>query len=229
MDIRVVSLLEGAQSAEGTTVIIDVYRAFTTETIAFQRGVEKIVLVAEIEEALGLREKGVGDLCVGEVDGKRPEGFDFNNSPHEMNSADLAGKTLIHSTRAGTVGVTAAVDANMIYGGALVNAQATVQAILKRNPDVVTLAAMGWAGRERTDEDEQCAFYLRNLLQGRTPDSEAVRSLVLAGLESQKFGDPNQPHFHKEDRDLALEVNSADFAIRIAEEDGLLIARPEQG
>ena len=59
MDIRVVSLLEGAQSAEGTTVIIDVYRAFTTETIAFRRGVEKIVLVAEIEEALALRKKNV--------------------------------------------------------------------------------------------------------------------------------------------------------------------------
>ena len=86
---------------------------------------------------------------------------------------------------------------------------------------------MGWAGRERTDEDEQCAFYLRNLLQGREPNPLAVRSLVMAGLESQKFGDPNQPHFYAEDRDLALDINGADFAIRIAEEDGLLVARPE--
>lgn len=226
MDIRVVSLLEGAQSAQGTTVIIDVYRAFTTETVAFRRGVEKIVLVAEIEEALALRDKGVGDLCVGEVDGKRPEGFDFNNSPHEMNETDLAGKTLIHSTRAGTVGVTAAANADVIYGGALVNAKATVNAILDESPEVVTLAAMGWAGRERTDEDEQCAFYLRNLLQGREPDTDAVRALVMAGLESQKFGDLDQPHFHVEDRDLALEINGADFAIRISKEDGLLVARP---
>ena len=41
MDIRVVSLLAGAQSAEGTTVIIDVYRAFTTETVAFRQGCGK--------------------------------------------------------------------------------------------------------------------------------------------------------------------------------------------
>ena len=46
MDIRVASLLEGAQSAEGVVVIIDVYRAFTTESFAFQKGVEKIILVA---------------------------------------------------------------------------------------------------------------------------------------------------------------------------------------
>lgn len=227
MEIRLVSLLEGAQSAKGTVVIIDVYRAFTTEAIAFQRGVEKIVLVAEIDEALALRERGVGDLCVGEVEGKRPEGFDFNNSPYELSQVDLKGKTLIHSTRAGTVGVTAAVNADVIYGGSLAVAQATVDAILTTNPDVVTLVAMGWAGHERTDEDEQCGLYLRNLLQGRKPDEAAVRSLILAGLESQKFGDPTKPHFYAQDRDLALAINSAPFAIRIQKEGEFLVARPE--
>lgn len=228
MEIRLASLLEGAQEAEGTVVIIDVYRAFTTEAVAFQRGVEKIILVAEVDEALALLDRGVGELCVGEVGGKRPDGFDFNNSPYEISRADVAGKTLIHSTRAGTVGVAAAEKADVIYGGALVSAQATAAAILEAEPDVVTLVAMGWAARERTDEDEQCALYLRNLLLGRKPDVDAVRALVLAGQESQKFGDPAQPHFYAEDRDLALAINSAPFAVRIAREDGLLVARIER-
>jgi 2-phosphosulfolactate phosphatase len=227
MDVRVASLLEGAQNAEGVVVIIDVYRAFTTEAIAFQQGVEKMILVAEIDEALKLREQGVGDLCVGEVDGKRPEGFDFNNSPHELSLADIAGKVLIHSTRAGTVGVTASKKADVIYGGSLAVAQATVEAIQKQNAKVVTLVAMGWAGHTRTDEDEQCALYLRNVLEGRNPDIEAVRSLILSSKESLKFGDPSKPHFYAEDRDLALQVNRADFAIRISKEDDLLVARPE--
>lgn len=228
MDVQIASLLEGAQSARGVVVIIDVYRAFTTEAVAFQKGVEKIVLVAEIEEALKLRERGAGDLCVGEVDGKRPDGFDFNNSPFELSQADLDGKTLIHSTRAGTVGVTAAQYADVIYGGSLAVSRATVRAIERQNPERVTLVAMGWAGRERTDEDEQCAFYLRNLLEGRKPDPKAVCSLILSGKESQKFGDPTQPHFYPEDRDLALEIDRVDFAIRIGFEDGLLVARPER-
>lgn len=227
IEVRIASLLEGAQSAKGVVVIIDVYRAFTTEAIAFEKGVEKIILVAEIDEALKLRDQGVGDLCVGEVEGKRPDGFDFNNSPHELSQADLKGKVLIHSTRAGTVGVTAAEKADMIYGGSLAVAQATVDAIVKQNPELVTCVAMGWAGKDRTDEDEQCAFFLRNLLGGRKPDEQAVRSLILAGKESLKFGDPSQPHFHAEDRDLALDINRADFAIRIQKEDGLLVARPE--
>ncbi|MCZ6634355.1 MAG: 2-phosphosulfolactate phosphatase [bacterium] len=228
MEIRLGSLLAGAREAEGTVVIIDVYRAFTTEAVAFQRGVEKIVLVAEIEEALALRDQGIGDLCVGEVDGKRPEGFDFCNSPYELSEADLAGKTLIHSTRAGTVGVTSATKADLIYGGSLVVARATAQAILKRSPEVVTLVAMGWAGKERTDEDEQCGLYLRNLLHGLQPDREAVRSLVAGCKESQKFGDPEQPHFYAEDRELALEVDTVPFAIRIEREGKFWVSRPEK-
>ena len=37
-----------------------------------------------------------------------------------------------------------------------------------------------WNAAVRTDEDELCALYLRNLLQGRRPDREAIRKLVLA-------------------------------------------------
>jgi 2-phosphosulfolactate phosphatase len=227
MDIRLGSLLKGAQEAEGTVVIIDVYRAFTTAAAAFLKGAEKIVLVAQVEEALRLRDRGVGALCVGEVEGKRPEGFDFGNSPFELCRSDLTGKTLIQSTRAGTVGVQAAAKAGRLYGGSLVVAEATAKAILKRSPKRVTLVAMGWAGGMRTDEDEQCALYLRNLLQGRRPDPDAVRSLILSGQESQKFDDPAQPHFHPRDRDIALQIDSAPFAIKITREKGLLVARPE--
>ena len=70
MEIRIESLVEGAQRAEGLTVIIDVFRCFTTEAVAFENGAEKIILVAEIEEAFNLRKQGVGDLLMGEVGGK---------------------------------------------------------------------------------------------------------------------------------------------------------------
>jgi len=227
MEIRIGSLLRGAQEAEGTTIIIDVFRAFTTAAIAFSRGVEKIVLVAEVEEALELRNRGLGDLCMGEVAGIRPEGFDFGNSPFELSQADVSGKTLIQSTRAGTVGVSAAQKAGQIYGGSLVIAEATVKAILSDPPDLVSIVAMGSEGKIRTDEDEQCALYLRNLLQGRKPDHDAVRSLILVGEESQKYGDPARPHFHSKDKELALQIDTIPFAIKVSQENGLMVARPE--
>ncbi len=225
MEIVVDSLLEGARRARGTVVIVDVFRAFTTAAVALARGAAKIVMVAEPAEALALRERSVGAYCVGEVNGMRAEGFDFGNSPYEMTTAELEGKTIIQSTRAGTVGVTAATEAETIYVGALVTAQATARAILQEKAKHVTIVAMGWNAATRTDEDELCALYLRNLLQGRQPDPKALQTLLRQSGEVAKFYDPSQPHFHPEDCDWALKVNAFDFAVRITEEDGLLVAR----
>ena len=225
MEIRIESLIDGARRAKGTVVIVDVFRAFTTAAVALARGADRIVMVAGIDEALRLRDQGVGEITVGEVNGIRPEGFDFGNSPYEMTQASLEGKVVIQSTRAGTTGVAAATQADAVYGASFVVADATAMAVLKDNPSYVTIVAMGWNAQVRTDEDELCAMYLRNRLQGRRPDPQAVRKLVLASGEVAKFQDPNQPHFHPEDLDIALEVNKYDFAVRISREHDLLVAR----
>ena len=93
------------------------------------------------------------------------------------------------------------------------------------NPPLVSIIAMGDRGIIHSDEDEQCALYLRNLLQGRKPDTDAVRSMVMTGGETQKFFDDAQPQYHPQDVDLALQLNRFDFAMRIDRENGLLVAR----
>ena len=229
MEIRLGSLSRDAQEAQGTTIIIDVFRAFTTAAIAFDHGATEITLVAEPEEALELHRRGVGDLLMGEVAGKKPEGFDFGNSPFEISQADLAGKTLVQSTRAGTVGVAAAVNASEIFLGSFVVAQATVEAIKREKPQLVSIIAMGDQGVNRADEDEHCGIYLRNILEDRKPDFDAVKALILAGGATQKFFDPKQPQYHPEDVTLALEADRYDFAMKISREDGLLVARKHTG
>lgn len=52
MDVRIVTGTEGAASATGDVVIIDVVRAFTTAAYAFAAGIEEIVLVATVEPGL---------------------------------------------------------------------------------------------------------------------------------------------------------------------------------
>ena len=225
MEIRLGSLVRDAQEAVGTVVIIDVFRAFTTAAIAFSRGATEIVLVAEIDEALALHKRGVGDLVMGEVGGARPDGFDFGSSPHEISQADVAGKTLVQSTRAGTVGAAAASKADTIFLGSFVVAQATINAVLQKQTEVVSIIAMGDQGRVRSDEDEHCSIYLRNILEGRRPDFQAVKDLVMAGGATQKFFDKNQSQFHPEDVALALELDRYPFAMKISREDGLLVAR----
>ena len=227
MEIRMGSLVRDAREATGTAIVIDVFRAFTTAAIAFDRGATQITLVAEAEDALELHRSGVGDLLMGEVDGKRPDGFDFGNSPHEISQADVAGKSLVQSTRAGTVGVAAAEDADTIYLGSFVVAQATVDAIKRQDPKTVAMIAMGDQGRGRSSEYERCGIYLRNILEDRRPQFDAVRSLIMTGGATQKFFDSRQPQFHPEDVDLALELDRYSFAMRISRENGLLVARKE--
>ena len=228
MEIVLGSLDRDAREARGTVVIIDVFRAFTTGAIAFDRGAREIILVAEVEEALELRRRGIGDLLMGEVDGKRPDGFDFGNSPYEISQVDLADKTLVQSTRAGTVGVAAAAThADAIYPSSFVVAEATAKAILQDDPPLVTIIAMGDRARFRSDEDEQCALYLRNLLEGRKPEADAVRNLVMNGGQTQKFYDDSQPQYHPQDVELALQLNRFPFAMKISRENGLLVARKQ--
>lgn len=224
MEVRLGSLKRDAEEAQGTTIIIDVFRAFTTAAIAFDHGAKEITLFAEPEDALALHKKGVGDYLMGEVGGKKPNGFDFGNSPHEISQVDLTGKTLIQSTRAGTVGVEAAVNASEIFLGSFVVARATVDAIKAGGPELVSIIAMGDQGVVRADEDEHCGIYLRNILEGRKPDFAAVKSLVLGGGATQKFFDPNQPQYHPEDVTLALEADRYNFAMKVSREDGLLVA-----
>ena len=233
MDIRIESLLEGAARATGAVAVIDVFRAFTTAAVVLAEGAERIIMVGTVEEALALRARGVGHFCIGEVGGKAPPGFDFGNSPFEILEATRAGttfkgKTAIQRTGAGTQGIVAAqANADRLYAAALVTATATARALRSSAAATISLVAMGNRTIVRTDEDEICAIHLRNLLEGRTGDPDAVRRLILAGGEIADYHDPGRPHLHPGDIDIALDVDRFDFAIAVVAEDGKAIARKE--
>lgn len=227
MEIRIDSLLEGARRATGSVAIIDVFRAFTTATVALANGATRIVMVGTVEEALSLRESGAVQLCMGEVHGRAPPGFDFGNSPFEISHAELQGRTIVQRTGAGTQGIVAAGKAERLYAASLVTATATARALLSGSTERITLVAMGNNAIVRTDEDELCAIHLRNLLEGRPGDAEAVRKLVLAGDQIAHFGDPRYPHMHPGDLAIALDIDRYDFAIRVTLEDGRPVASAE--
>ena len=87
---------------------------------------------------------------------------------------------------------------------------------------------MGENGLKRTDEDELCAIHLRNRLEGRPGDPDAVRRLILAGGEVARFRDPARPYLHSQDVDIALDIDRYDFAVRVNFDDGRPVARMEK-
>ncbi|MFI5000810.1 MAG: 2-phosphosulfolactate phosphatase [Reyranellales bacterium] len=228
MEIRIESLLEGAKRATGAVAIIDVFRAFTTAAVAFANGASRIIMVDSVQEALSLRKSGIGQICMGEVGGRAPPEFDFGNSPFEVSQVDFGGKTIIQRTSAGTQGIVAARRAERLYAASLATANATARALRSGMPGQVTLVAMGSNAVVRTDEDELCAIHLRNLLEGRPGDAQAVRQVILAGGETARFHDPMRPHLHPGDLDFALDVGRYDFALRVKIENGRPVARIEK-
>lgn len=218
--VRRASLLEGARTATGVAVVVDVFRAFTTAAFCVAAGAREIVLVKDPEEALAMKARDPGLYLTGEVSGRPPDGFDVGNSPSAIEKLDLTGRRVVQRTSAGTQGVAAAASsAREVVLGSFVIASATARYVASRG-DEVTLIAMGEKGTASTNEDETCASYLHALLEASEPGPPGwIEPIWLA-----ERGWPDW--FPRRDAELALQIDRFDFALPVHREDGLLVARP---
>ncbi|MGC9341733.1 MAG: 2-phosphosulfolactate phosphatase, partial [Bacteroidales bacterium] len=105
MNINILHLVKGASQAKGLTVVIDVFRAFSLEAYAIHAGAKEIIAVAEIDTARKLKKQNPEYILVGERNENKVPGFDFGNSPSHILEENLEGKTLVHTTSAGTRGL----------------------------------------------------------------------------------------------------------------------------
>ena len=228
MQIRLYELLEGAEKAAGLTVIIDVFRAFSLECYLFSQGAEVICPAGAIEEALALKERFPDAVLFGERHGKKLPGFDYGNSPSQSQDADFAGKTIIHTTSAGTQGITHAVNASEIITGSLVNAKAIAEYIRSRGPEEVSLVAMGVFGQKSSEEDVLCAEYIRALLLREAegfPLRERIEDLKNVRAGAKFFSEDEQDVYPRDDFFMCTDVDRFPFVIRMERADGLLAAR----
>jgi 2-phosphosulfolactate phosphatase len=219
-----------AGEARGTVVVIDVLRAFTTAALALDRGAEAIVLVADVDEALRLRERWPGSLAMGEVDGARPDGFDLSNSPAEIAAADVAGRRLIHRTTAGTRGAfAAAAGARTLHAAAFVCAAATVAALAALDPDHVTFVITGRHGDLDGDDDRACAEFLAARLAGRAPDPDPFLERVRRSSAGRRFATDDDGPYHPADLAWALRLDHVPLALPVRREEGLLVIPAAEG
>jgi 2-phosphosulfolactate phosphatase len=215
MDIRRLSLVEGAAQARGLAVVIDVFRAFTTAAYVMANGAERIIPVGTVEEAFELKRANQGVVLMGERGGKQVQGFDYGNSPHEVRDVDFTGVTVVQTTSAGTRGLMMAGNADEILPGSFVMADAIVEYIRKRSPRVVSLVAMGWGGAEQSPEDELLAEYIEMRLNGEKPGFEAMREEIRRHPQGAKFFDKTQEMFVEGDFYAAMDINRFNFCLRL--------------
>ncbi len=215
MEIRHLSLLEGARKAEGTAVIIDVFRAFTTAAFVMANGAETIIPVGTVDEALELRRRNPEWIVMGEVHGHKVPDFDYGNSPDEVSRIDFTGRTVIQRTSSGVQGILAASGAEEVLLGSFVTAEATVKYIKREDPAVVSLVAMGWEGEYEAIEDELYAEYLDTRLLGGHPDFADIARRIRADPQGAKFFDPTQTSFREGDFHAAMSLDRFCFALRV--------------
>lgn len=216
MDIQILHMIEGAKRAVGLTVIIDVFRAFTVEPWLISRNAQCIIPVGKIEPALEYKKQLPQVILCGERNGIMVDGFDYGNSPSQFEHADLTGKTVIHTTSAGTQGIANARNADEIITGSFVNALAISKYIQKRGAARVSLVCMGLNATEPTDEDTLCAQYIKSLLEGKPIADIDLQLQQLRYTSGAKFFDPAQQNvFPQRDFELCVQRDCFDFVLRV--------------
>lgn len=216
MRVLTADFVAGATAARGVAIIVDVFRACSLVAHALAAGAARVVPVAAVEEASRLRAAHPDWLLVGERHTRPLPGFDCGNSPAELLRLPLAGRTLLHTTHAGTQGLAAAAgSAEVVLTGALVNAAATVDYVRGLAPAEVTVVAMGHEARERCVEDDLCRDLLVARLRGAPFDAASIPGRLRAAPAAAKFFDPAVPWAPEQDFALCAAVDTLPVVARL--------------
>ena len=134
-------------------VVIDVLRATSAICAAFDNGINSIIPVSTLEEALEYKSKGY--LVGAERKGQIVEGFDFGNSPYSYMKEELRGKDVVLTTTNGTKALHIAREAETVVVGAFLNLDALCKWLEKQDKNILCLCS-GWQDKFNL-EDTICA------------------------------------------------------------------------
>ena len=226
-DCRILQQSREGVEAEGLTVIIDVFRAFTTACCFFERGANRLIPLANSGDARYLKQNNPAFIFAGELKGERLPDADLGNSPSEVIGLDLKGQTIVFTTSAGTKGFQAASKASNIITGSFCNAGAIVSYIAQQNPDCVSLVCMGHRDLRPSDEDTLCAEYIVRSLHGDSSISrDVIRKRLRSSLDAAKFFNPDASWAPEADFDICTDINRFDFILQYVVLDGIPELKP---
>jgi 2-phosphosulfolactate phosphatase len=118
-----------AREQKAVAVVVDALRASATITCLLQQGAEDVMVVKEVHEAYAYRRTHPETLLVGERGGLKVDGFDFGNSPTEIQQADVHGKRLVFTSTTGAQRLVDCLGATAIIVGTPINASAVARQV----------------------------------------------------------------------------------------------------
>ncbi len=144
-------------------VIVDILRATTSITAAFDNGVKEIIPVGSVEEARKWKERGY--LVASERDGVTLDFADFGNSAFNFMTPQVKGKTIAYSTTNGTQAIEMANDSGEeVAIGSFNNLKAVTDWILTLHKNVVILCS-GYKNKFNLEDSFYAGALAHNLIQ----------------------------------------------------------------
>ena len=134
-------LLECYNTENNIIVIIDLFRATSVISTAFEFGISKIIPVKSLEDTLKFKNKK-NHILAAERNTKLVEGFNYGNSPYHYMEKNITGKTLVLTTTNGTKAINLATG-NKIITASYINFHSVVNYLNSSNNDV-TILCSGW-------------------------------------------------------------------------------------
>lgn len=147
-----------AREQKAVAVVVDALRASATITCLLQRGAAEVLVVKEVDEVYAYREEYPNTLLVGERGGVKVEGFDFGNSPTEIQRADVRGKRVAFTSTTGAQCLVDCLGASAITVGTTINAsavarQVSAMALAETVPIVIIPAGLATDPSVTAEED----------------------------------------------------------------------------
>ena len=170
-------------------VVIDVLRATSAICTAFHYGVDKIIPVSTIDQAIEYKDKGY--YVAAERKGKIVSGFEFGNSPLAYKNDKLKDQTLVLTTTNGTKAINMAKDIEHLFIGSFLNLDAISNYLIELNKSVLILGS-GWENKFCL-EDSICAGAISeqllktNKFESNNDSTIAAKYLFLSA-KSNYFG-----------------------------------------
>ena len=174
---------------KSVVVVVDILRATSAMCIAFEKGVEKIIPVSTVEEALDYKYKE-NHILAAERNGKIVSGFDYGNSPLTYLSEDLKGKNLVVTTTNGTKAINIAKKDHQVVIGSFLNLNAITKYLSNLNNDIIILCA-GWKNDFCTEDTMFAGTLIEQLMKTNkftsNSDSCSVASLIYKSAKDDMF------------------------------------------
>ncbi len=164
-------------------IVLDILFATSSIVTALAHGASSVIPARDGSAALAKAQQHRHESCMlsGELNAETLPGF-LHPTPLALLNASLEGKTLIYATTNGTVAVDKARDAEHVYIGALLNATAVVERVLRDHHDDTILLVCSGSADNFNLEDFYGAGCLVALFQKRAPGCELTDAALAASL-----------------------------------------------